>query len=90
MTKRFEIQTLDDLIKEFGNRFEVVVRNEKNKRFKEMFQIVYNKQNEDNADEIKKTLQNVLKEFNKLDQAVVDQKDALKHINDGLQLTNKL
>lgn len=90
MTKRFEIQTLDDLIKEFGNRFEVVVRNEKNKRFKEMFQIIYNKQNEDNADEIKKTLQNVLKEFNRLDQAVVDQKDALKHINDGLQLTNKL
>ena len=59
MTNTFEIQTFDDLIKKVGNKFEVVVRNEKNKRFKEMFQIVYNKQNEDNADEIKKTLQNM-------------------------------
>ena len=87
MTDTVVIHTLDDLIRKFGKEFEIVVRNEKNKRFKEMFQVVYNKQN---ADEIRKTLENVLREFNKVDQAVIEQQDMLEHMNEGLQLANKL
>lgn len=90
MTDTVVIHTLDELIRKFGKEFEIVVRNEKNKRFKEMFQVVYNKQNEDNADEIRKTLENVLREFNKVDQAVIDQQGMLEHMNECLQLTNKL
>ena len=84
MTDTVVIHTLDELIRKFGKEF---VRNEKNKRFKEMFQVVYNKQN---ADEIRKTLENVLREFNKVDQAVIEQQDMLEHMNEGLQLANKL
>ena len=87
MTDTVVIHTLDELIRKFGKEFEIVVRNEKNKRFKEMFQVVYNKQN---ADEIRKTLENVLREFNKVDQAVIEQQDMLEHMNEGLQLANKL
>ena len=87
MTDTVVINTLDELIRKFGKEFEIVVRNEKNKRFKEMFQVVYNKQN---ADEIRKTLENVLREFNKVDQAVIEQQDMLEHMNEGLQLANKL
>ena len=90
MTDTVVIHTLDELIRKFGKEFEIVVRNEKNKRFKEMFQVVYNKQNADNADEIRKTLENVLREFNKVDQAVIEQQDMLEHMNEGLQLANKL
>ena len=87
MTDTVVIHTLDELIRKFGKEFEIVVRNEKNKRFKEMFQVVYNKQN---ADEIRKTLENVLREFNRVDQAVIEQQDMLEHMNEGLQLANKL
>ena len=87
MTDTVVIHTLDELIRKFRKEFEIVVRNEKNKRFKEMFQVVYNKQN---ADEIRKTLENVLREFNKVDQAVIEQQDMLEHMNEGLQLANKL
>ena len=87
MTDTVVIHTRDELIRKFGKEFEIVVRNEKNKRFKEMFQVVYNKQN---ADEIRKTLENVLREFNKVDQAVIEQQDMLEHMNEGLQLANKL
>ena len=87
MTDTVVIHTLDELIRKFGKEFEIVVRNEKNKRFKEKFQVVYNKQN---ADDIRKTLENVLREFNKVDQAVIEQQDMLEHMNEGLQLANKL
>lgn len=90
MSEQIIIQTLDDLLRKFGKEFEIVVRNEKNKRFKEMFQIVYNNPKADQIDEIRNTLMNVLKDFNKMNHAVVNQKEMLDQINKNLQWANKL